>query len=557
MNYTFYARLLCSGVALLVALGVRAQVPAFAWAVGAEAPTTYDQQAQNRAIATDAAGNTYVTGIFRKTMTLGNITLTAENDYDLFVASLDPAGHYRWAVRAGGNDWDISNGLALDAAGNVYITGYFESSTARFGTITLNQPGVGANLFVAKLSPTGVWLQATAPTLSAGQSSNSFLYLIGTALTVDVGGNVYVTGGFNGGPQFGSTTLSCYGGYKGFVAKLTPAGTWEWAVAGGGCGYDFGQSIAVDAAGSAYVTGSFEGYTATFGTTVLTRAGFSKDLFVARLDPAGRWQWATHATAATAAYGRGIVLDPAGNAYVTGAVAGQQVRLGSLALNSTDNSYDLFVAKLTPAGAWQWAVRGGSPQADAGAGLVRDASGELTVAGSFSQTASFGQLPALTAVGKADLVVTRLGSDGSWHWALGGGSTGDDHVAGVALGSDGTACIAGSFESPSLVLGPSTVPGGTKYYDYYADRGFVSSVADIARRSPVGVFNLWPNPSTGTVWATGMAEGQPVEVFDCLGRRVAVDARPVFEASGLILPPLAPGVYVVRSGSQTQRLVRQ
>jgi hypothetical protein len=74
----------------------------------------------------------------------------------------------------------------------------------------------------------------------AGQPGSSFLYIIGTALTVDGEGNVYVTGGFNGGPQFGSTTLACYGAYNGFVAKLTPAGTWEWAVAGGGCGYEFG-----------------------------------------------------------------------------------------------------------------------------------------------------------------------------------------------------------------------------------------------------------------------------------------------------------------------------
>jgi hypothetical protein len=289
---------------------------------------------------------------------------------------------------------------------------------------------------------------------------------------------------------------------------------------------------------------------------VLTRAGFSDDLFVARLDPTGHWQWATHATTAKAAYGHGIVLDPAGNAYVTGAVAGQQVQLGSLTLNSTDDSYDLFVAKLTPAGTWQWAVRGGSPAADAGSGLVRDASGELTVTGSFSQKATFGKLPPLTAVGKTDLVVARLSSDGSWRWALGGGSGGDDYVAGVALGPDGTARIAGSFESTSLVLGPGTVLGGSKYYDYYADRGFVASVTDVARRSPMGELTLWPNPSTGTVWATGLAEGQPVEVFDCLGRLVAADARPAFEASGLVLPLLAPGVYVVRSGIQTHRLVR-
>ena len=84
-------------------------------------------------------------------------------------------------------------------------------------------------------------------------------------------------------------------------------------------------------------------------------------------------------------------------------------------------------------------------------------------------------------------------------WALGGGGPGDEYVAGVALGPDGTARIAGSFEGPTLVLGAGTVPGGSKYFDRYADRDFVASVADGARRSPTGELTLWPNLGAGTV----------------------------------------------------------
>jgi hypothetical protein len=77
-------------------------------------------------------------------------------------------------------------------------------------------------------------------------------------------------------------------------------------------------------------------------------------------------------------------------------------------------------------------------------------------------------------------------------------------------------------------------------------------VTNLALRSQA--FTLWPNPSRGTVWATGLAPDQLVQVYDAVGRLVASNVRGASQASGLALPPLRPGLYFVRAGTQTRRL---
>ncbi|HEX8660014.1 MAG TPA: hypothetical protein VF690_20895, partial [Hymenobacter sp.] len=287
-----------------------AQVPGFNWAVsGGPAPPTV-QHAGNTGVAVDAAGNTYVTGFFENTLILGTTTLTSEGGADVYVASLDNTGKYRWAVRAGGSDDDGSNSLGLDAQGNVYITGEYKGGKAQFGSIAVTSASsrYGNSLFVAKLSSAGIWLQAS----SAGGLEST--YTSGVALAVNKAGEVHVTGLFNGTVTFGTTSLVCRGDYGAFVAKLGTNGTWQWAVVAGGSIYDFGRAIALDAQGNVYVAGLFEGHTATFGATILTNVGAnrSSDLFVAKLDGNGNWLWAVSGGSTYGDRANGIAIDSMG-----------------------------------------------------------------------------------------------------------------------------------------------------------------------------------------------------------------------------------------------------
>ncbi|GAB3291501.1 hypothetical protein GCM10027348_09760 [Hymenobacter tenuis] len=539
---------------MLLSKAAVAQFPAFAWASGGEKPKDYDQQAQARGVATDAAGNTYVVGTFRQTLTLGATTLTSVGDYDVFVAKLNAEGVYQWAVRAGGRGEDIGNGITLDAAGHLYITGNTDSWQGDFGAYAIQNPHFNINLFVAKLDANGQWLQL-AQTL--GDNSNNFVY--GNDLVVDAAGNVYVTGGLRGyHVEFGSTTVFNEGGYNAFVAKLSPSGEWLWAVVEGGLGgYDFGNGIDLDASGNVYVTGNLDGYYGRFGTTILRKTGEWSSMFVTKLDPAGNWLWAVLGGGTARTLGNDLIVDKAASSvYVVGNVAGQLAAFGATSLPKTDRNNDVVVAKLSTEGAWQWAVRGGGPENDLGMGIALGQAGNVTITGSFSGArVPFGILPVLTSVGKSDVLVAQLDAAGSWRWALGGGGNkkGENTGLGIALTPQGDALVAGTFKGPAIRLGETEVPGGAAYYDYFADRFFATRVTNLQDRS-AAEFTVWPNPSRGTVWAAGLEPNQPVQVFDTMGRLVISDARPAYDIEGLQLPNLKPGVYLVRSGKQMRRI---
>jgi hypothetical protein len=312
----------------------------------------------------------------------------------------------------------------------------------------------------------------------------------------------------------------------------------------------------LDQAGNPYIAGSFESPQVKFGAFSLTNNG-SSDIFVAKLTPAGAWQWVAQGGGRYGDVARGLAVDPAGNAYVTGGTGSNALRFGSLTSTKADNSSDLFVAKLDAAGTWQWVRLGGSAGQDAGVGIVLQG-GNLTVAGTLGgPTARFGALPPVAVGGDADVGIVRLGTDGQWQWALSTGGAGSDYAQGLATGPQDEVRVVGCFESPSTTFGSTTLAGGASIDgkgQYFADAQFVLAVAELAKRSPAGL-TLWPNPSRGTVYATGLEAGQPVQVFDSRGRLVAADVRPAYEVQGLALPQLAAGLYILRCGPQTQKFI--
>lgn len=142
---------------VLLIAAITAQTQNWDWANGAgSVGTDYGTE-----ICADASGNTYATGYFTGTITMGGFTLTAagsSGNADVYVAKIDPNGNYLWAVRAGGTDSETGFGIAVDAVGNVFVAGYFFGSTS-FGVTTLVSAGQ-FDLFIAKLDANGNWLWA-------------------------------------------------------------------------------------------------------------------------------------------------------------------------------------------------------------------------------------------------------------------------------------------------------------------------------------------------------------------------------------------------------------
>jgi hypothetical protein len=403
-------------------------------------------------IAVDGSGNSYVTGGFEGTAIFGSTTLESSGSQDIFVAKLDNRGNWLWAKKAGGTDSDYGYGIAVDASGNSYVTGYFYSATATFGSTTLTNNGF-ANIFIAKLDSSGNWLWAKNAGYSGCGTS-------GNGIAVDASGNIYVTGDFSGSATFGSITLTSNGDSDIFIAKLDSSGNWLWAKNAGGTDYDYGQGIAVDASGNSYVTGYFESTTATFGSTTLTSSGFS-DIFVAKLDSSGNWLWIKNAGGTDYYEGCGIAVDTSGNSYVIGWFEGSAT-FGSATLTSNGDD-DIFVTKLDSSGNWLWAKKAGGTDYYEGCGIAVDASGNSYITGFFSDSATFGSTT-LTSNGYCDIFIAKLDSSGNWLWAQNAGGTGSDWGHGIAVDAIGNSYVTGYFFSTAATFGNITIYGsGTVY----------------------------------------------------------------------------------------------
>ncbi|HOZ01354.1 MAG TPA: PKD domain-containing protein, partial [Candidatus Syntrophosphaera sp.] len=257
-------------------------------------------------IAADGAGHACLTGEFQGSAAFGPSTLTSSGSTDIFAAQLDSNGNWLWAVRAGGTGADTGYGIAVDTAGNACLTGQFRGSAA-FGPSTLTSSG-STDIFAVKLDTDGNWIWAVR---AGGTGSDT-----GNGIAVDTAGNACLTGQFEGGAAFGPYTLTSGGSSDIFAAKLGANGSWLWAVRAGGTGEDIGNGIAVDTLGNACLTGYFE-FGAAFGTYTLSSGG-GYDIFAAKLDTNGSWLWAVRAGSPTFDYGESIALDALGNAFLTG-----------------------------------------------------------------------------------------------------------------------------------------------------------------------------------------------------------------------------------------------
>lgn len=363
-------------------------------------------------IAVDYLGNVYITGSFEGTAIFGDTTLISQDGWiDVFVAKIDTNGNWQWAKRAGGPDQDVGYSIAVDNFVNVYITGYFDGETATFGDTTLIGQVGYLNMFIAKLNADGVWQWAKT---NGGTDIDVWGYGVAVDVTLTANINsddVYITGYFTGvcssTVTFGDITLTGYGLSTIFVAKLDTNGNWQWAKSAGGDWWDLGHSAAVDYLGNVYITGYFS-QTATFGDFYLTSHG-DEDIFIAKLDANGEWQWAVRAGGPNYAMGCDITVDHFGNVYITGYFWGTAT-FGDTTLSSLGNR-DVFVAKLDTNGDWQWAKSAGGINGVQGNGVAVNYLGNVYITGGFAGTATFGNTD-LVSQGNSDVFVAKLSENG-------------------------------------------------------------------------------------------------------------------------------------------------
>jgi gliding motility-associated-like protein len=362
------------------------------------------------------------------------------------------AAQARWARQAGGPGQDYARKLAIDGSDNTYVAGSF-TGPAQFGKFTLGGTGTAGSpqAYLAKYDAQGevLWAQA-AP-------ANVF-----SDVVVDAAGNAYVLGGFSGSTTFGGTLLTAQAASDVVLVKYDPQGNVLWARAGGTLpGSQLGwSSVAIDAAGNAYVTGSLSGSANLGGGAgVLTSAG-TANLCVAKYSSQGNPVWARQGGGSKgSSYGAALGLDAAGNIYLAGSFGISAVFGSTTVLAPSPNTgSNILLVKCNSNGDFLWAKNEGGPSAVTVAGLVVDSQGNsfLTgmLGGSPDRKAIFG--PYTFTVDTFDGYLVKHDAQGNVLWAnqVGGPST--EYATGVALDKAGNSYITGIFGSQILTLGPAT-----------------------------------------------------------------------------------------------------
>jgi len=519
---------------------------------------------QSGKVLTDAVGNMYRSGSFSGVVHFGPAVLTSLGSSDIYVSKLNAAGNYLWTVQAGSTGGDEAPVLAVDNSGNVFVSAEYDSygstvgsTTVHFGSITSTTYG-GNDILVAKLTSAGQWQWVA-------QGGGNFVEHT-NGLATDASGNIYVAGSSGSNTStFGSTTFTgtAFTGDEIIVAKLNAAGAWQWAVRAGGNGTDYSTDLQVQG-NSVYATGYFYSPSATFGSTTLANQGFPAG-WVAKLDLAGNWQWVTGAGTQQGSYvvPCRLAVDGTGNVYLAGGFASLRATFGLVTLQNANpstsiNNYsaDLFVAKLNPAGTWQWATQGGGPGDEYCQDLALDASGNAYLAGWFYKAATcvIGTTTLTNAnATTADLLVARMNAGGTWQWAASAGGTGDETAATITVvGTD--IYLTGSTDSPAFTVGTTSLLGSPGRPNAFgAVLGGAVALATQPGQATADI-EVWPNPTTNSINLRGLSTGQRLEILDALGRVLTTTSLP---ANGTLHLTLPTGLYLLRAAGQTRKLVVQ
>lgn len=340
----------------------------------------------------DASNNLYVTGSFHGTVDFdpgsGVFNLTSVGNRDVYIAKFDSSGNFLWARQLGGNyNYDAASSLAVDALGNVYITGRFKY-TVDFnpgsGTFDLTSAGE-EDIFILKLNTSGNFVWANR----YGTSGSN--YESGNDIEVDLSGNIYTIGNFNGAVDFdpgpGTFILNSTAGSS-FLSKLDPSGNFLMAKQG-----VFGSKLEISSSGNFYTSGSFQGtidFNPDSGIFNLTSAG-GTDRFVLKLDSSCNFLWAKR-------WGNGeydnytsFCLDAMENIYIVGSYFGTydfDPGPGTYTLSSNGEA-DAFICKLDSQGDYLWTASFAGPVQTNGYYIKLDASGNIYASGDFDDNTDF------------------------------------------------------------------------------------------------------------------------------------------------------------------------
>ena len=485
----------------------QAQAPSWLWSKGVVS-------AVGGSVKVDVNGNAYVTGAFTNTVSFGDDTLIGIGYGNIFVVKYDPSGNVIWARSAGGpgNGYDAANSICVDAKGNAYIAGSFDGDTLIFGADTLINTGLH-NIFIAKYDSSGNLIWA--------KSAKGPGYDVGCSISTDAMGNAYMTGYFSGSSiVFGTDTITPIntGQFNIIIVKIDSVGNVLWAKNAGTTGFNQGLGISIDASGDSYITGYFTDTIAFNADTLKGHAG-SDNIFIAKFDPSGNEIWAKNPNGI--GQSNSISTDVSGNAYITGYFENPFMSFGEDTLTNATYYYHSFIAKYDSSGNAVWARSISGTTNNVANAVCTDLNGSAYITGYFNDTTIFFGPDTLINSNSQNIFVCKYDRSGNVIWAqsVGGGT---DDSWGIGTDLLGNAYITGGYTVPSIIFGTDTL------YTTVGGHSFFLAKLDSSNQNPAGIstinspdkITIYPNPSNGTFYFSGVQSGSSIEVYNMLGEMV-------------------------------------
>jgi len=334
-----------------------------------------------------------------------------------------------WEVFWGTSGFEVAHGvvsetcaMSLDGVGNVYITGVVQPG-----------PSGGYDAFLSAFDRFGVLRWQTFWGTRARYDDAG-------AVTLDVNGNIYITGTTSPGP---------FGAYDVFLASFNSSGGFRWEAFWGTSCYDWGKAIAVDDFGNIYVTGrTGEVYSGPY------------DAFLVSFNSSGGFRWeAFWGTQKGYEGGAAVVVDDLGNSYVGGRTGQGEIH---------GQPYDAFLISYNQSGNFRWEAIWGKVACDFVYGIVLDSFGNVYIAG---VTYIFGPF------GGDDAFLVSFNSSGGFRWEAFWGSPGREVALEVALDLFGNAYIAGyvsggPFGGEDAFIASFDSSGSFKWEVFWGTEGF-------------------------------------------------------------------------------------
>jgi gliding motility-associated-like protein len=381
------------------------------------------------------------------------VGFSIENVDPKYELIIDP-GVRTWGTYYGGTSPEEGQGCTTDPSGNVFLTG-FTQSTSGMATVGSHQATIaGVNAFLVKFNNAGVRQWGTY----YGGNSQDF----GTTCATDANNNVYLCGYATstiGIASAGSHQQTEAGFQDAFLVKFNSAGVRQWGTYYGGDKLDYGYGCAADANGNVYLCGytssTIGGVIATIGSHQSSFAGGNFDGFLVKFNSSGVRQWGTYygGTGTEDAYS--CVADPSGNVFLSGfsdTFNGSAISTPGahqITNGSNGGTADAYLVKFDASGARLWGTYYGGPGHDFGRGCSTDLNGNVFLCGQASAVvgiATPGSHQQSNGGGTWDAFLVKFSPLGVRQWGTYYGSIGWDGSLYCATDVTGNVYMSGTTD---------------------------------------------------------------------------------------------------------------